>query len=264
MFKRLGLGFSSPHSKPDQRYCYVHAGALQRLLETPGALELLLEELGEPANPGRLSLVEQLACLRQRAIHLAVTASPFKGLSLEEIVVLSAYSSDRFNHTAWKREITRQPSEHELTLACHSWLKKRVDEVIDGQHLGKPHWPLVGFGRDAGAAGPSAPPFVLGVAPICDVSRLQRGLEPLAFEVGFAHEHYVACAPATALQYLSRHAASGGSLGWDAFVLDRRLRSLGLGLLLVEHAEVMLYLPARYHAAPTYVPAVLGVVPPGR
>ena len=77
-FNRLGFGFSSPHSKPDQRYCYVHASALQRLLETPGALELLLQELGEQADLAKLSLVEQLACLRQRAIHLAVTSSPFK------------------------------------------------------------------------------------------------------------------------------------------------------------------------------------------
>jgi hypothetical protein len=264
MFKKLGLGFSSSHSKPDQRYAYVHGSALQRLLETPGALELLLEELGEQADPGRLSLAEQLACLRQRAIHLAVTASPFKGLSLEEIVVLSAYSSDRFNHTGWKREITRQPSEHELTLACHAWLRKRVEEVIDGQQLGKPHWPLVGFAPPPANVVPSDPPFVLGVAPIFGASSLQRGLELLAFETGFAHEHYVACAPATALEYLRRHASSGGSLSWDAFVLDRKLRSLGLGLLLVERSDVVLYLPARYHTAPSYLSAVLGAVPPGR
>ena len=267
MFNKLGLGFSSPHSRTDQRYCYVHASALQRLLETPGALELLLEELGEPAPPASLSLVEQLACLRQRAIHLAVTSSPFKGLSLEEIVVLSAYSSDRFDHTAWKREITRQPSEHELTIACHAWLRKRVDDILSGQQLGKPHWPRVGSARGTVSTygtEPSVPPFVLGVAPLHAASQLQRGLEPLAFEVGFAHEHYVACAPATALEYLGRHAASGGSLSWDAFALDRRLRSLGLGLLLVERAEVVLYLPARYHPTPSYLPGALGLVPPDR
>jgi hypothetical protein len=33
-------------------------------------------------------------------------------------------------------------------------------------------------------------------------------------------------------------------------VLDRKLRTFGLGLLLVEPDAVLLYLPARYHARP--------------
>lgn len=244
LFHRLGLGFSPSSSNPDRRHCYVRPAALDQLLETPRALELLAEELEVAPAPSALSLVEQLDAIRRRAIHLAVTDSPVRGLSVEEITVVTAYGSPRFDHTPWKRELLRQPSLQELTLACRRWLSQRSSVIHTGKRLGRPRWSMVG----TSVSDPFAPDqFIVAVTPIPDGETLAQQLEHLAAEANFAHEHYLACSPATALGYVHRHAHLTRPARWDSLVLDRELRSHGLGLLLLERDTVLLYLPARYH-----------------
>jgi hypothetical protein len=243
---RLGIGFSAPFSHSAQRHCYVKTSALDQLLDTPGVLELLLEQLGGNTTPSS-SVVEQLARLKRLVIHLSVTPSAFHGLSLEEIVVLCAYASERFDHTTWKRLLLEQPTADTLTGICRRWLGERAGAVAPGHTFGLPRWPLVGYTpRDQ----QTASRFIVGVAPVADATSLDYELAPLASEAGFGHEHYVACTPATALDYVRRAAHAGATLRWDPFALDRRLRSLGLGLLLVEQGHVAIYLPARYHPTP--------------
>lgn len=247
LFHRLGLGFAPSASNPDRRHCYVRPAALDQLLETPRALELLAEELGVSTDPAALSLVEQLEAIRGRAIHLAVTPSPFRGLSVEEIVVLAAYASRRFDHTSFKRQLLRQPSPYDLRLACEAWLKQRSVVIRDGHHLSRPRWPLVGFS--------SADPlcrsqFTVAVLPVLDLDALDIHLERTQYEADFAHEHYLACSPAIALGYLERQASSARPQRWDPLVLDRQLRTTGVGLLLIEPGGVLLHLPARYQARP--------------
>jgi hypothetical protein len=225
----------------------VRAAALDRLLVTPGALEVLAEELGViPASSG-LSLVEQLAAIRARAIHLAVTRSPMRGLSVEEIIVLTAYASRRFDNSSWKRELLRQPNQQALNSACEAWLMQRSSTIHSGHRLGGPSWPMVG----TTSADPRSPnQLMVAVAPIADRQLLGIELERLANEASFAHEHYLACSPATALGYLDLQAHLTQPEHWDSLVLDRRLRTFGLGLLLVEQEGVLLYLPARYQSRP--------------
>jgi hypothetical protein len=240
------LWFSAPYSHSAQRHCYVRSSALDQLLDTPGVLQLLLEELAEQGPPSS-SVLDQLSQLKRHLIHLSVTPSAFRGLSLQEIVVLCAYDSERFNHTAWKHELLAQPSAEAFGAACRSWLRERARTIAAGSSLGLSHWPLVGYSANE----PQSPHrFIVGVAPMVDATALERGLTLVGREVGFGHEHYVACTPATALEFVRRSAIAEASSGWDAFALDRRLRSLGLGLLLVEGQRVELCLPARYHAAP--------------
>lgn len=246
---RLGIGFSAPFSHSAQRHCYVRTGALDQLLDTPGVLDLLLEELAGDATPSA-STVEQLARLKRCVIHLSVTPSAFHGLSLEEIVVLCAYASERFDHTAWKRQLLEQPTAEALASTCRRWLGERAGAVAPGHKFGLPRWPLVGY---TPADQQVTSHFVVGVAPITDATSLDYELEPLAGEAGFGHEHYIACSPATVLSYVRRTANAGATRRWDPFALDRRLRSLGLGLLLVEQGKVSIYLPSRYHPAPTGV-----------
>lgn len=245
LFHRLGLGFAPSASNPDRRHCYVRPAALDQLLETPRVLELLAEELGVPANPASLSLVEQLEAIRGRAIHLAVTASPFRGLSVEEIIVLTAYASRRFDHTSFKRQLVRQPSPHDFQLACEAWLKQRSVVIRDGQRLGRPRWPMVG----CSSADPHCrSQFTVAVLPVLDADALSGHVERTQYEADFAHEHYLACSPATALSYLEQQALSARPHSWDSLVLDRKLRTTGVGLLLVEPTGVLLHLPARYQA----------------
>lgn len=246
LFHRLGLGFSPSTSHPDRRHCYVRAAALDRLLETPGVLELLAAELGVTPPLASLSLVEQLEAVRRRAIHLAVTNSPFRGLSLEEIVLVTAYASTGLAHTAWKRELLRQPSQQELYRASEAWLRQRATFITSGSRLGRARWPLVG------GASPDLDDgqFVVAVAPLSDQHTLGTDLEHLASEANFAHEHYLACSPATALAFLGARARATNPPRWDSLVLDRELRTLGLGLLLLERDGLLLYLPARYQTLP--------------
>lgn len=247
LFHRLGLGFAPSTSNPDRRHCYLRPQAIDQLLETPGALALLVEELGGSEQVSELSLVQQLEHIRRRAIHLAVTDSPFRGLSVEEIIVVSAYASSRFNGSAWKQELLRQPGERELTTACERWLAQRSSIISSGHRFGRARWPLVGHRASDGR---SSDAFVVAVAPLLSPTALRSDLEQLASETGFAHEHYVACSTATALAFLGLQARSVHPPQWDSLVLDRRLRTLGVGLLLVERDGVLLYLPARYHGAP--------------
>jgi hypothetical protein len=225
----------------------VRAAALDQLLETPGALELLAEELGVTPAPRGLSPVEQLDAVRARAIHLAVTHSPMRGLSVEEIIVLTAYNSRRFELTSWKRELLRQPRPQRLNDACEAWLMQRSTTIHPGHRLGRPSWTMVG----TTLPDPRSPnQFTVAVAPLVDRQTLGIELDRLASEATFAHEHYVACSPATALGYLELQARLTRPERWDSLVLDRRLRTFGIGLLLVELEEVLLYLPARYQSRP--------------
>jgi hypothetical protein len=247
LFHRLGLGFSPSSSNPARRHCYVRPTVLDQLLEAPGALELLAEELGVEPELSALSLVEQLDAIRGRAIHLAVTHSPVRGLSIEEIIVVTAYASRHFRRSAWKRQLLRQPTQQELDHACEAWLLERSSSIFGGERMGRPRWPMVGV-RSSDPLEPDQ--FTVAVAPIADREALARELERLASEATFAHEHYLACSPATALGYLDLQAHLTRPPRWDSLVLDRKLRTFGIGLLLVESDAVVLYLPARYHARP--------------
>jgi hypothetical protein len=247
LFHRLGLGFTPSSSNPDRRHCYVRPAALDQLLETPGALEALALELGATSTPSALSLVEQLEHIRRRAIHLAVTPSAVSGLSLEEIIVMTAYASPRFDGTAWKREVARQPSDQELYRVCERWLRQRSAVISTGRQVGKPRWPLVGYSSSDRQARDQ---FSVGVAPFSNATVLWSELDRLAGEADLANEHYVACSPATALAFIDLHARSTPTLRYDSLVLDRKLRTLGIGLLLVEPDGVLLYLPSRYQPLP--------------
>lgn len=251
LFHRSSVGFSLGSSLPERRHCYVRAGTFQALLETPGAVELLLDLLGSEEEPPRLergSRDQQIRLLRQRAIHLAVQpGSPFHGLSIEEILVVSAYTSAWFDKTAWKRDVSRHPDETELNALCREWLRARVAVIRSGQQLGRPHWRLLGY---ASADYIVPEQLVSAIAPCTSGQMLDADLHQLARDSTFAHEVYLACSPATALDYLQLRAQSGRPLRWDTSVLDRRLRHLGFGLLLVEREDVALCIPARRNSSP--------------
>jgi len=215
-------------------------------MDTPGVLASLLEELtGQSVNQG--SAVEQMARLKRHVIHLSVTPSSFHGLSLEEIVVLTAYTSPRLQHSGFTRALNVEPNTAELRAVCERWLSQRASVVATGHSVGLRRWPLVGYSPEDQ---PASSRFVVGLAPFSHPATLDRELGQLAGEATFGHEHYVACSPGTALAYLRQAAEERTPLRWDPFVLDRRLRSLGLGLLLVEGQNVALYMPARYTPAP--------------
>lgn len=249
-FQGSGLGFSASPSKSTQRHCYVKGSALDALMDTPGVLDILLEELtGQSVN--QTSVVEQMARLKRHVIHLSVTPSSFHGLSLEEIVVLTAYTSPRLQHSVFTRAFNTESNTAELRAVCERWLSQRATVVATGHSVGLRRWPLVGYSPEPrGTEKPASARFVVGLAPFSHPATLERELGQLAGEATFGHEHYVACSPGTALAYLRQAAEERSPVRWDPFVLDRRLRSLGLGLLLVEGQNIALYMPARYTPAP--------------
>jgi hypothetical protein len=245
-FQGSGLGFSASPSKSAQRHCYVKGSALDTLMDTPGVLAILLEELtGQSVE--HTSVVDQMARLKRHVIHLSVTPSSFHGLSLEEIVVLTAYTSPRLQNSAFTCALNTEPNTAELRAVCERWLSQRATVVATGPSVGLRRWPLVGHSPQEQQASSR---FVVGLAPFSHPATLERELGQLAGEATFGHEHYVACSPGTALAYLRQAAEERSPVRWDPFVLDRRLRSLGLGLLLVEGQNVALYMPARYTPAP--------------
>lgn len=72
-----------------------------------------------------------------------------------------------------------------------------------------------------------------------DVEQLKRGLDQLATFKDYANAVYLACTPALAASYLDRHAGARNVRQWDPELLTRKLKTMGVGLLIVEGSMVM-------------------------
>ena len=73
---------------------------------------------------------------------------------------------------------------------------------------------------------------VVGVAVKNDATEIDAALEGMKTFARYTEAMHLACTPAVAAEYLAARAAATGR--WDAEALLRRLRSLGVGLLIVE------------------------------
>jgi hypothetical protein len=236
-------------SSPERRHCYLRSSFLEVLLADSRAVSRLMSELGVEPPPAHVarSPTDELEALRQRAIHLSVTDSPFRGLSVEEILVLGAFSATLLFDPAWRRALGQEQSHGGLLAACRAWLGSRVVVCCAGGQFGKHRWPLVGF---TSAAPDAVEAAVMAVVPISNAAAIATDLDQLVTEGSFANELYLACSPGVALHYLYLHAELGGTFRWDTRCLDQRLKRSGVGLIVVDPDGATLHLPARHDPSP--------------
>lgn len=76
------------------------------------------------------------------------------------------------------------------------------------------------------------------------LSEFDRATDQMMTYRDYAHAVYLACTPAFAVQYVDRHFSGHTVETWDPHILDRRLKELKLGLLLVEREEVFIHIEA--------------------
>lgn len=217
-----------------RRCCYLPLDLLDAFIKEPGVVEQLASELGAE-QPASSSTQARLLAIRRRAVHLSVSASSYFGLSVEEIIILTALRSPSFEHTSLARELHREVYHEELALQCASWLERDGHEVFRNVDVGRVRWDLVGRSASATLLGD---PMLATVTLVPDVPSMGRLLTHRSSEVAFAHGAYVACTPATALRYLFERRSQSSEACWDVTALDRQLRSIGMGLLLADPAGV--------------------------
>lgn len=235
------LGMRPESAAGASRACHVSRERLEALLADPELVGLLLRELNQGDTLSSPSPAEQMAQLRRLAIRCSLSAdSPYFGLSVEEIVVMTAYRSPLFDGTPWKRFLVRPYTAEELMLAGRRWLREAglvPDEAL-------PPWRRWLMARSPGTQRKVALTFAL------EARRLRHELGWLATEVDLAHETYVVCSLPTALAFIDTEAKTSRSERVHARALEHPLRALGLGLLLVDLEETFVALPARYRDVP--------------
>ena len=239
MFVEL-LGMRPEKAGGARRFCYVSAERLESLLAEPESVELLLRSLGDDA-PSPASPVEKIARLRRQAIHWSLSlGSPYFGLSVEEIVVMTVYRSACFDGLPWKRCLVRPYTAEELMLAGRRWL--RESGLLPDEAL--PPWGRWLIARSPGTQRKVALTFAL------EARRLRHELGWLACEVDLAHETYLVCSLATALGFIDAEARASRTERVSAQAIEHPLRAQGLGLLLVDRDETFVGFPARYRHVP--------------
>ncbi len=235
MFIEL-LGLRPGSAAGPRRFCYVQAERLEALLTDPLSVELLRRELGDE-TPRSATPAENIAQLRRQAIRWSLAVgSPYFGLSVEEIVVMSAYRSLRFDGAPWRRCLVRPYTHEELLLAGRRWLRESALAPDGRLHPWRGRWLI---GKHPVSQRTVALTFAL------EARRLRHELGWLACEADFAHETYLVCSLPTALAFIDADAKASRTQRVCTQSLEHPLRLHGLGLLLVDTDETFVVLAAR-------------------
>lgn len=214
---------------------FVRPARLEALLAEPRVPGVLLRELGEEPEAGA-SEHDVIRQLRRRAIHLSLNpASPYCGLSIEEIVVVCAYQSASFRASAWKRSLTRVYSGETLASLASRWLTS-TDAVLEPM-LSRPGLVVA---RDKRLA------TVRAVAIAPDAEKLRRVLDGARGEAEFASQSFVMCSSCTALDFAGLGSSAATTGRYELLALEDELRARGAGLLLVDSGQVVVALDARH------------------
>ncbi|HEY5376292.1 MAG TPA: hypothetical protein VIK01_21575 [Polyangiaceae bacterium] len=123
------------------------------------------------------------------------------------------------------------------------WLRSQGFEASDEVPIGKKRADVVG--HRAPSFGGLVSRKIIAVELKNDVKEFERAMDQMSTYRQYAHEVYLACPPAMAMQYLQDHARARGVNAWNTRILDEKLSGVGLGLLLVERDGVSVHLAAR-------------------
>jgi hypothetical protein len=232
---------------PERRYCYLKGKAIQSLLTDERIVDTVVESLDVPRKARSLkglSLEEKLAAIRAHAAHVTtLEISDLRGLSFEEAIVVAIWRSRLSNRRVLKDLFHARSRENELLEPVAIWLRSQGFDASDEVSIGKKRADVVG--HRAPSFGGLVSRKIIAVELKNDVKEFERAMDQMSTYRQYAHEVYLACPPAMAMQYLEEHALARGVNAWNTRILDEKLSGVGLGLLLVERDGVSVHLAAR-------------------
>jgi hypothetical protein len=126
-------------------------------------------------------------------------------------------------------------AEADLRNPVVEWLRGQGLEPYTEVKLGTRRIDAVGFKE----GGWFSSERLVGVEFKNDLEEMKRGLDQMTTFASYLSEVWLACTPAMAAEYVSRHANAPNVMHWDPEVLNEKLRRFRFGLLLVMGDDVV-------------------------
>lgn len=218
--------------RDDKFYCYLPGPLLRILFEDSAVVDKLMEFLKVPAKNQaqlkRLPLEEKQAAVERQVSHLrSVQHSPWHDVDAPEVVAASI----------WRSHGPKQLALVFSHAKLESMLLQPVADWLHGQRQLKPHAEIPMGTKRADVVGYARGVLwghtVVAVELKNDLKQFERCIDQMSTFRQYAEEVYLACTPYMAAEYLDKHANARGVRHWDPHAFNRKLESLGFGLLLV-------------------------------
>jgi len=129
----------------------------------------------------------------------------------------------------WFHEVSR---EADLQIPIARWLKGEGYEPYAEIPLGRARVDVLGYRKPR----LTKPGRLIAIELKNEYEQFKRAMDQMGTFSEYADLVYMACTPDFAASFLDQNERS--TKHWDPSILDRRLRSAGLGLLIVERDQV--------------------------
>lgn len=236
---------SSSSNANEARYCYLRLSKLQQLLADPSVLDALLDQL---RVPGERPVLKNLTP-QQRMEEIETWADNLRRSTTSiwsEVPRLEVIAAQQWrSHIPLEEERSVRPrnlvrrnwfcevsQEADLLIPIARWLKRGGYEPYMEVPLGRARVDVLAH-RKPGLTGSQR---LVAVELKNEYEQFKRAVDQMGTFSEYADFVYLACTPAFAADFLNRN--EGSTHHWDPSVLDRKLRSAGLGLLIVERDQV--------------------------
>jgi hypothetical protein len=236
---------SSSSNTNETRYCYLRLGKLQQLLSDPFVLDALLDQLGVPGERQvlrNLTPQEKMENIETWADNLRrSTTSIWSEVPRLEVIAAQLWRAHlqfegpksvfpkNLVRRNWFCEVSR---EADLQIPIAKWLKVVGYEPYTEIPLGRARVDVLGYRKPA----LTKPGQLIAIELKNEYEQFKRAMDQMGTFSEYANLVYMACTPDFAASFLDQNERS--TKHWDPSILDRRLRSAGVGLLIVEREQV--------------------------
>ncbi len=215
------------------RFCHLRSIVLRQAIADGRVLDALLGQLDVPAKSAASlkalptdakfrAIEQQIDHLRRAPTSLWHDAKPAEVLAAE---IFRADLPFKLVRDGYFQGVAR---ESDLLPPVATWLRGRKRVPYAEVPLGPNHADLLGYRSDWWET------HFVAVELKNMLAELTRALDQATTYAAYAHQVYLACTPALAAAYLWRHANGKAVTRWDSQAFDRKLKTAGVGLLLVE------------------------------
>lgn len=220
------------------RYCYLRGKALDEAYDDPKILDAVLGQMKVPGKAKTLSGLsrqEKRRIVEDSARYISGQRSAvLRDLTPEEILAVQLWRTISIPDRRKAEIFSVVPREDMLLKPVSRWLKSRGLDPYKEVPMGRVRIDVLGHQP----GGFFSSETLVGVELKNDDSQLKRGLDQLFTVSEYVHQIYLACTPALAIDCLHRHAEAHSVQHWDSGILERKLKTIGCGLLIVEGQDV--------------------------
>jgi hypothetical protein len=213
-------------------YCYLPGLVLRALYEDPAVLDKLMEFLKVPAKNQaqlkRLPVQEKQLAIERQVSHLrSIEHAPWHNVDPPEVVAAAI----------WRSHGPKQLANYFSQVKLEKMLLEPVAQWLHESRQLRPH-PEIPMGTKRADVVGYAKGLLWGHTVVAvelknDLKQFERCIDQMSTFRQYAEEVYLACTPYMGAEYLDKHANARGVRHWDPHAFNRKLESLGFGLLLV-------------------------------